>query len=147
MKLDKVKKLAAKVFKVGEKRVWIDPAQESKAKEAMTKDDVRQLIAEGVIKKRKPMSLSRARANALMNKKRKGRKKGRGKRKGTPNARTNKKKLWAAKVRAQRKVLREIRKSNPKAFEKVSYADVYRKIKGGYFRGKKYVEAYVKEGE
>ena len=66
------------------------------------------------------------------------------KRKGTKKTRVEKKKNWIKRVRSQRKTLKELREKNPKAVEAVGYGKVYRMIKGNYFKGKKYVEAYVK---
>jgi large subunit ribosomal protein L19e len=147
MELDKVKKLAAKVLKVGPKRFYIDPEQVARAKEAMTKEDVRGLISERIIKKRHHQGKSRAGARLLAEKKQKGRKRGKGKRTGTKKARVEKKSNWIKKVRAQRRMLRELRKSNPKAVEEKGYRDIYRKIKGNYFRGKNYVKEYVEGGK
>ena len=50
------------------------------------------------------------------------------------------------KVRAQRAALKELRKTNPAAVEAVGYSNVYNKIKGGFFKGKKYVTEYVEGG-
>jgi large subunit ribosomal protein L19e len=146
MELDKVKKLAAKVLKVGPKRIYIDPAQATRAREAMTKEDVRGLISERIIKKRHTFGKSRARARALAAKRKKGRKRGRGKRTGTKDARMEKKSNWIKRVRAQRRMLRELRKSSPKAVEEKDYRDIYMKIKGNYFKGKNYVKEYVEGG-
>jgi len=147
MELDKVKKLAAQLLKVGVKRVYISPSQMDKAREAMTKDDVRGLIADRVIRKRPAQSQSRARARKLAEKKKKGRKSGRGKRKGTKKSRAEKKRTWVKRVRAQRRMLKELRKEDPEAVKAVGYGDVYKKIKGNYFKGKKYVKEYVQGGK
>ncbi|MFA5357935.1 MAG: 50S ribosomal protein L19e [archaeon] len=147
MELNKVKKLAAKVLKVGVKRVYIDPAQLAKAGEAMTKEDVRALIGERVIKKRAAEGQSRSGARMIAKRKKKGRGSGKGKRTGTKNARGEKKSGWMKRVRAQRRMLRELRKSNPKAVEEKGYRDVYRKIKGNYFKGKNYVKDYIEGGK
>lgn len=147
MELTKIKRMAAQVLGVGEKKVWINPAQRAKAMEAMTKDDVRGLIAERIVKKRPFLGQSRVRARLLKEKKKKGRKRGYGKRTGTFKARAEKKKSWIKNVRAQRKKLKELKEKSPEAFEKVSYRQIYNKVKGGFFRGKKYVEAAVKEGQ
>ena len=144
MQLDKVRRLAADVLKTGENRIWMDPAENEKISEVITKEDVRVLITEGFIKKKSARGQSTGRSKALRIQKKKGRRRGMGKRKGTLQSRTPKKKSWMKNVRAQRKKLRELRENNPKDVEKVGYSDVYRKIKGNYFRGKKYVEAYVK---
>ncbi len=144
MDLDKVKSIAARVLKTGRNRIWLDPVQGEKISEVITKDDIRELIKEGAIKKKEVNGQSRSRARKLQVKKAAGRKKGPGKRKGTKKARTNKKKTWIKNVRAQRRKLRELRAESPEDVEKAGYSNVYRKIKGGFFRGKKYVESYVK---
>ena len=143
MKLDKVRRLAASILDVGLNKVWLDPSKEAQIKEAMTKEDVRSLIAEKAVKKIKPQSHSRGRARILHEKKRKGRKRGKGKRIGSMNARCNRKARWVKNVRAQRKKLREL-KEKGEIKGKFSYAEIYERIKGGFFKGKKYVEALAK---
>lgn len=143
MELDKIKRLAAQILKSGENKVWINPEEAEKAKEAMTKEDVRALIKEGIIKKRKDNAQSRGRARKLSEKKSKGRKKGKGKRKGTKKARVEKKKAWMGKVRAQRKTLKKYKKE----LDTSVYRKAYSRITGGFFRGKKHVESFIGKGE
>jgi large subunit ribosomal protein L19e len=143
MDLNKVRRMAAQVLKVGENKVRFDPLQLDKAREAMTKEDVRSLIKEGVIKKKKSNEQSRARARKLHEKKKKGRKKGSGKRKGSAKAREKQEKSWMKNVRAQRKKLKELKKKGK--VRKGLYQKTYKMIKGNYFKGKKYVEAFVLE--
>ncbi|MBT4596664.1 MAG: 50S ribosomal protein L19e [Candidatus Diapherotrites archaeon] len=147
MELNKAKEMAAGVLKVGKNKVFISPTDATKIAEAMTKDDIRGLIADRVIKKRQDNSQSKGRARALKAKKIKGRKKGRGKRKGTKKTRGEKKKTWIKKVRAQRRTLRELRETNPEAVADKRYSDVYRKIKGNFFKGKKYLIEYIEGGK
>lgn len=144
MKVNKIKELAAGMFGVGLDKVWLNPDSLEDIKKALTKDDIRGLIADGLIKKVQKNQQSRGRARILLLKKRKGRKKGPGKRKGSSNSRSNTKENWMKNVRAQRKILKKFKTENPELFEKVNYQDVYRKINGNYFKGKKYVEAFVK---
>ncbi|RLG69672.1 MAG: 50S ribosomal protein L19e [Candidatus Iainarchaeum archaeon] len=144
MKIPKAREIAAQLLCVGKTRIYIDPTQLGRVKEAMTKEDIRALIKERVIKKRKDAEQSRARARKLREKKKKGRKKGEGKRKGKYSARNNPKENWMRNVRAQRKLLKKLKEENPELFKKVSYRDIYRKIKGGFFRGKKHLESYIK---
>lgn len=146
MELKKAKELAAIILKVGTGKIYVDPTQKDKIKEAMTKDDIRGLIAERIIKKRQDNHQSKGRTRDLKEKKRKGRKSGKGKRTGTRKARQSKKETWMKKVRAQRRTLKELKKSNPKEVKNLGYSDIYRKIKGGYFKGKKYLQEYV-EGD
>jgi large subunit ribosomal protein L19e len=144
MDLNQIRRMAGDLLGVGQTRVWLDPEQRDRIKEAMTKEDVRGLIAERVVRKKPSSSQSRARARVLKEKKKKGRKRGRGKRKGTAKSRLEKKKTWINKVRAQRRVLKEIKDKEPEAFKEINYRSVYRKITGGYYKGKKYVQAAVK---
>ena len=133
----KAKSAAAKILKVGHTKIWVDPEQRSRVAEAMTKEDVRGLIKEGVIKKRHGNEQSRGRARVIIAKKRKGRKRGRGKRTGTKKARKEGKRTWIKNVRAQRRILKEMKDSGTKL--KRPAREIYLMIKGNYFRGKNYV--------
>lgn len=139
MKLDKVRRLAAQILKAGGHAVWLNPSEREKISECMTKDDVRELIKTGLVRKRPPRGHSSGRARILRQKKKRGRKRGFGKRKGGTRARTKKKSGWVKNVRAQRKTLKTMAKKGIKT--KPNYGKVYRMIKSGYFRGKKHVEA------
>jgi len=76
----------------------------------------------------------------LLEKKKLKRKRGQGKRKGTPQAR-QKRNTYNERVRGLRKRLRELRKED-KLNDKV-YSKLYLMIKGNYFRGKKHLEEYI----
>jgi large subunit ribosomal protein L19e len=143
MELRKAKELAAGILKVGVTKIYIDPTQNAKVKEAMTKDDIRGLIAERVIKKRQNNYQSKSKSKVLKEKKQKGRKRGSGKRKGTKRTRNEKKSTWIKKVRAQRRTLKELKESNPEAVKEKGYSKIYKKIKGNYFKGKKYLVEYI----
>jgi len=143
MQQKKVKKMAALILKTSANSVWLDPEKPDKAKSVMTKEDVRALLKDGTIKKKRLNSQSRGRARVLKAKRKKGRKKGKGKRKGKKKARSEKKPSWMKNVRSQRKMLRQLKKENPKAVEKAGYRRLYKRIKGGYFKGKKYLKAAV----
>lgn len=137
----KIRKIAAEVLKVGKTKIFISPGQVQRLKDAMTKEDVRTLIKEGLIKKRKDNLQSKARARVLKAKKKKGRKKGQGKRTGKKTARTKKKETWIKNVRAQRRTLKEMKKSGVKL--KKPARKIYLMIKGNYFKGKKYLDTMV----
>jgi large subunit ribosomal protein L19e len=143
MESKKAKQLAAIILKVGKGRIYVDPAQIAKVSEAMTKDDVRTLIAERIIKKRPEVSQSRGRAKATQAARAKGRARGKGKRSATRKVRSEQKSRWMGRVRSQRRTLRELKVSNPTEVEKLNYSQVYKKIKGGYFRGKRHLVEYI----
>ena len=143
MQQEKVKKMAAQILKCGVNTIWLDPEQGERVKTVMTKEDVRALIEEKIIKKKQVNSQSRGRARILKEKRKKGRKRGKGKRKGTKKARSEKKPTWMKNVRSQRRTLKEMRKENPEGVEKIGYRTLYKRIKGGYFKGKKYLKAAI----
>lgn len=143
MQEERVRKIAAALLKCGNDRVWMDPEQQDKVKSAMTKEDVRGLIKDKVIRRRKQNFKSRGHARILHEKRKKGRKRGKGKRKGSKKARSEKKKSWMKNVRSQRRTLKKLKKEKPKEVAKLGYRRLYRMVKGRYFKGKKYLEAAV----
>jgi len=144
MKLDKLKAMAGKILKKSKHKLILDQDKlESNKKmisDAITKDDARQLIVDGVVKKKTNTGHSRGNARLLLVKKKLKRKRGPGKRKGTKKARATKSE-YNLKVRALRKRLREL-KSEDKLKDK-NYNNLYLKIKGNYFKGKKHLEEYI----
>ncbi len=143
MQIKKIRAIAAEMLNVGKGRVWINPEETAKVGEAITKQDVKALIEEGVIKKEKHNFHSRARAVRLAKKKKRGRRGGKGKRKGTRSVRMGGKRYWIKNVRALRAKLKELRKKHGEAIKKYGYSRLYGMIKGNYFRGKRYLEAFV----
>lgn len=147
MNPEKVKLLAATVLKCGKNKVWFDPAAVDKVKSAMTKEDVKALVKEGIIRKKKENQQSRGRARILQAKKAKGRKKSFGSRRGLKSARSEKRRRWIGKVRALREELTKLKKENPKAVEKTGYRKLYKLIKGNFFKGRRYLDAFVEGKE
>jgi large subunit ribosomal protein L19e len=144
MKLDKLKAMAGKILKKSKHKLILDldklESNKKMISDAITKDDARQIIVDGVVKKKTNTGHSRGNARILLAKKKLKRKRGPGKRKGTKKARATKSD-HNLKVRALRKKLRELKKEN-KLNEK-NYNNLYLKIKGNYFKGKKHLEEYI----
>lgn len=134
--------MAAEILKCGKNRIWIDPGRQEEVNEAITKADVRRLIQDGAIKKRRKNQQSKGRARKKLNQRRKGRRSGHGSRKGARGARKGKKSDWMSKVRAQRKLIKELRDQGQMG--KDDYRKVYKKIKGGFFSSKRNLENYLK---
>lgn len=141
MNLSMVRRLAAEVLGVGEGRIYIDPSRVDEAASAITKDDVRRLIEEGVISAKPIKGTSRVRARLRRLKRRKGLRKGEGSRKGSKA--NMDKRLWVAKVRALRKLLKYLR--DRKMIDKKTYRKLYRMVKGGVFHSKAHLKIYIKE--
>ncbi len=139
MKLQR--RLAAQVLKCGENRVWIDPNALEDVSSASTKDDIRELIESGVIKRKPVKGISRARINARKAQRKKGRRRGYGRRKGKKTARMPRKELWMIRIRAIRKRLKYLRDSG--AIDRKTYRMLYMKAKGGEFRSVSHLNAYL----
>ncbi|MEM5804379.1 MAG: 50S ribosomal protein L19e [Candidatus Aenigmatarchaeota archaeon] len=127
------RKLAAKVLKCGIHRVWMDPAASAKIGKAITRSDIRGLVADGLIKKLREMERDHF----------EGRKQRIGSRKGKKGGREQKKARWLREVRPQRKLLAQYRSEGRLASG--AYRKVYMLIKGGSFRNKAHLNAYLKE--
>ena len=145
MDYNKAKRLAAKILKVGTTKIWVSPTAGERLKEAMTNDDVRSLIKDRIVMKRKDAGQSRGGARILLAKRLKGRKRGKGKRTGTKKTRTGNREIWIKNVRAQRKTLKEL-KLQGTTFKK-SARHMYLLIKGNFFKGKKHLLSMVEEGD
>merc|ERR1712136_614164 len=105
------KRLAAAVMKCGKNKIWLDPNETSMISNANSRQNVRKLVKDGLII-RKPVAVhSRARVRKNNIARRKGRHTGRGKRKGTANARMPEKVLWMRRMRVLRRLLRKYRET------------------------------------
>ena len=143
--LAKQRRIAADVLKVGVDRVWIDPESTSDVEEAITRADIRDLIEEGVIKKKPKKGVSRGRARVRALKKSLGRRKGHGSRKGTQGARRSRKRQWIIRIRALRRRLKELRAEG--IIDKTMYRKLYNKAKGGEIKSVARLEAMIKKEE
>ncbi|MFO7793655.1 MAG: 50S ribosomal protein L19e [Candidatus Nanohaloarchaea archaeon] len=135
------RRMAAEVMKVGKNRVWIDPEHTDKVAEAITRQDIRNLVEGGTIDKKDVKGTSKARSKKNKKQKKKGLQKGHGSRKGAKNARKSSKDTWKEQIRAIRKRLREMRDEGTVNSEE--YRDLYNKSKGGFFRDVNHVENHV----
>ena len=142
MNLKNQRRMAAAILKCGENRVWMDPNRLEDVEDAITRADVRTLIASGTIAAAKKKGISRGRARHVANQKAKGRRKGQGSRKGTKKARKPSKARWIQTIRPIRRKLRELR-DDGKLPDGV-YRQYYMKAKGGMFRSVSHLESHLK---
>lgn len=143
MNLSFQRKLAAKILKCGENRIWFDPNALDDIATAATKEDVRELIEQGLVKRKPVKGICRARINKKRIQKKKGRRRGRGSIKGAKGARMPRKRRWIIRIRALRKALREMRDSGE--IDRTTYRVLYRKAKGGEFRSVSHLKAYIEQ--
>jgi len=137
------RRLAAKILSVGVNRIWIDPERAADVEAAISRDDIRRLIHDGVIRARPERGVSRARARERATKRGMGRRRGIGSRRGAKKARLPRKGAWIRTVRPLRAMLRELRDDG--AIEAKDYRRLYRMVKGGAFKSRAHLETYLKE--
>ena len=143
MNLEPQRRLAADILKVGVYRVWIDPLRIADVSDAITREDIRGLIRQGIIAVRPEQGTSRHRARERHIKRKKGARRGYGKRKGTHKSKINKKRAWINKVRPMRQLLRHLKNKN--LLKMGAYRRLYVLIKGNMFRNKAHMKLYIKE--
>ena len=110
---------------------------------AITREEVRKLIHEGVIKPLPKKGVSHARARILHEKRKKGLRRGLGSKSGTAHAKTSKKEAWMSKIRALRKRLRELKTG--KLITENMYRKLYIMANSGRFESVADLERYLKE--
>lgn len=141
MKLQK--RLAGLVMKCSPRRIRFREAELDKIKEAITRFDVKKLVNRGLIVRAPITGTARAKTKLRKAQKRKGRGRGTGTRKGRKSARTRPKEAWMAKVRVQRALLKRLLERNH--ITKETYKNLYRKVKGGYFRSSRHIKFYLED--
>jgi large subunit ribosomal protein L19e len=139
------RRLAAKILRVGQNRVWIDPEKTDDAEIAITREEIKKLIHEGTIKSLPEKGISHGRARAIHQKKKKGRRYGPGSRSGSAYARISKKDAWMSRVRALRSRLHELKSS--KIIAENNYRKLYKMASSGRFVSVADLERYLKTHE
>ena len=142
MSLKSQRRLAAEILKVGESRVWMDPDRIDDVEVAITREEIRRLIHEGVIQAPQKKGVSRVRARVLQEKKKKGRGRGAGRKSGTPRARISKKQAWMKRIRPLRKKLLELK--TRRTITQSAYRQLYDMAGSGVFKSIADMERYIK---
>lgn len=139
------RRLAAKIMDCGENRVWMDPDAQGEIAEAITREDVRELVQQGIIREKRKKGVSRGNARERDEKRAYGHQKGPGTRKGKAGARSDPKDEWKSRIRALRKELRRMKEDEE--IDASTYRDLYGKAKGGEFDSVRYLRNYVEDME
>ncbi len=142
MNLKNQKRIAAQLLKCGVNRVWIDPNRTEDAIDAITRGDIRTLIASGAISAKQKIGVSRGRAEFERAQRRKGRQTGHGSRRGGKGARKPSKEVWVQAIRPIRRRLKELRDSG--AIDTRTYRSYYMKAKGGQFKSRPHMESHMR---
>ena len=125
------RRLAADILGVGKNRITFDGDAQAEIADAITRDDVRELIEDGLVTADTPKSNSRGRARKRQKKRAYGHQKGHGSRKGKAGGRQNTKDDWRSRIRAQRRELRELREAGD--IDGSQYRKLYDQASGGEF--------------
>jgi len=142
LSLKSQRRLAADIMKVGEGRVWIDPERIDYVETAITREEIRKLIHEKVVRSLPEKGVCRVRARVLAKKRKKGLRRGPGGKSGGARSKISKKHAWMNRIRPLRKRMCELKDS--RAITESNYRKLYDMSESGVFESKADLERYIK---
>jgi large subunit ribosomal protein L19e len=142
LSLKSQRRLAAEIMKVGENRVWIDPERIDYVEAAITREEIKKLIHEKVVRSLPEKGISRARARVFAEKRKKGLRRGPGGKSGPARSKITKKQAWMSRIRPVRRRLRELKDS--RAITESVYRKMYDMSESGVFESKADLERYIR---
>lgn len=145
MNIKAQRRMASEILKCGIHRVYLNPEAVDDIQMAITREDIRNLIKNGMIQKRYKKGISRVRANELHRKKQDGARRGIGSRRGLRSARDPDKLKWINHIRPQRRELKKLRDLNK--IDVGVYRKLYLKAKGGAFNSVATMYRYIEENK
>ncbi|MDD2665632.1 MAG: 50S ribosomal protein L19e [Methanocellales archaeon] len=142
MDLSNQRRMAADILGVGIGKVWMDAEKAEDISTAITREDIRKLIATGIIKRKLQKGISRGRTRTKDKKRAYGHQKGHGSRRGAKGARMPGKERWMNKIRALRKRLKTLREEG--TIDASMYRKLYGRATSGEFRDVSHLDAHLK---
>lgn len=140
MSIKLTKRIAADILNRGESSIRIKMEGIEDAKKAITRQDVRDLVAKGQVFAQPEKSNLSLYSKILKEKRSKGRRRGQGRRKGTEKARQSVE--YKKKIRAQRRVLDALK--SDKTINNDMFKEFYRLVRGGTFASKATLLSHIK---
>lgn len=137
------KRLAADILKTAPSKIRFADGALGDVSKAITRADIRGLIAIHKIFEDTTNQHSRARSRRILAQKRKGRRTGRGSTKGPKYSVMDRKTQWIRRIRSQRRFLKMLLQK--KLLSMADYHQLYGKSKGGYFRSIRHIKLYLTE--
>ncbi|MGA1822109.1 MAG: 50S ribosomal protein L19e [Thermoplasmatota archaeon] len=141
MDLSNQKRMASQVMKCGIHRVYFNPNNIDEISEAVTRQDIRKLVDEGIIRAKQKKGISSGRKKKMASQKAVGKRKGHGSRKGSKYARFPRKRRWISTIRPIRRTLMEYRADGVISRDK--FRQYYRHASGGMFRSVSHMKAHM----
>lgn len=132
------KRMAAKALNVGENKIWFDPERANEIKEAITQQDIIDLIKDKAIKRKPHLGQKRRAGKINLKRKRKGRRRGPGHIRKTIG-----KSDYMHRIRKLRSFLKSLRDMNK--IDNAEYRRIYGLLKAGMFKNKQAVTEYINE--
>ncbi|MEM0476716.1 MAG: 50S ribosomal protein L19e [Candidatus Aenigmatarchaeota archaeon] len=129
MALETVKRLAARILKVGKSKIWIDPSQIKETEKAITAADVKKLIFRGIVKVKKDFL------------ERKDKKEKKHVRKGSKYSIISRKRQWINRIRPIRRFLKKLKEEGK--IDNQTYKKLRSLAKGGFFRNVSHLKLYI----
>ena len=132
--LSNKKRIAAEMLGVGKSRVRLDPEATEQLQDTITRESVRGWLSAGLVwvEPKRGNSRGRVRTRRIKNKLRG---KGQGSKKGAKGSRVGKKRIWVARVRMLRHILKVKRDRGD--ITNQNFKDLYLQIKGAQIRTRK----------
>ncbi len=137
------KRLAASVLGIGESRIKIDINRIDEVSGNVTREGIKKLIKDGVIRVEYKKGNSRGRWRERHRKRKSGHRRGSGKRKGAADARIDSRRLWINTVRKLRRYLKWLR--DHEVIDAKVYRRAYRLAKGGAFKSLSDLKRYLRD--
>ena len=136
------KRLVARMYKVGMKRISFDSDHLEDVADAITRDNIRSLLTANTIKIKPIVGTSRGRTRVKrIQKKKRGT--GQGSKKGRKGARVGKKEVYVAKVRALRRRLKVVK--DRKEITNKQFWELYKKVGGNTVRNIAHLRTLIEE--